>query len=162
MALIGTYYLVEPDKWLMATHGDVREAKRRADQWFEAKGTYEGAEQEIEEFVRQWALKQLIEVYHYPIEWLGEKIQIEEPVKMGSTEKEADIAIKNNNRRAFLFVETKKGNISDVEFEDAQRQLETYLAATHTATIGIHMSAYKRCCSCCSQGVRQSNLLYWI
>ena len=54
MALIGTYYLVEPDKWLMATHGDVREAKRRADQWFEAKGTYEGAEQEIEEFVRQW------------------------------------------------------------------------------------------------------------
>lgn len=31
MALIGTYYLVEPDKWLMATHGDVREAKRRAD-----------------------------------------------------------------------------------------------------------------------------------
>ena len=90
MALIGTYYLVEPDKWLMATHGDVREAKRRADQWFEAKGTYEGAEQEIEEFVRQWALKQLIEVYHYPIEWLGEKIQIEEPVKMGSTEKEAD------------------------------------------------------------------------
>ncbi len=146
MALIGTYYLVEPDKWLMATHGDVREAKRRADQWFEAKGTYEGAEQEIEEFVRQWALKQLIEVYHYPIEWLGEKIQIEEPVKMGSTEKEADIAIKNNNRRAFLFVETKKGNISDVEFEDAQRQLETYLAATHTATIGMVTNGTKVRC----------------
>ena len=134
---MGTYYLIDPKDWLFATHGDVREAKRRADLWFSAKGSYDGAEQEIEEFVRQWALKQLIDVYQYPIEWLGEKIQIEEPVQMGATEKEADIAIKNNNHRVFLYVETKKGNISTIEFEGAQKQLESYLAATHTATIGM-------------------------
>ena len=38
----------------------------------------------------------------------GEKLQIEEPVKIGSSEKEADIAIKNDNHRVFLYVETKK------------------------------------------------------
>ena len=137
MAIIGTYYTIEPKDWLFPTHGDVVEAKRRAQAWFEVHGTYNGAEQEIEEFVRQWALKQLIDVYNYPKEWLGEKLQIEEPVKMGSTEKEADIAIKNDNHRVFLYVETKKGNITPIEFEEAQKQLETYLAATHTATIGM-------------------------
>lgn len=137
MAIIGTYTLVEPKDWLFSTHGDVVEGKRRAEEWIKTHGSYEGAEQEIEEFVRQWALKQLIDVYNYPKEWLGEKLQIEEPVKMGSSEKEADIAIKNDNRRVFLYVETKKGNISNIEFEEAQRQLESYLAATHTATIGM-------------------------
>lgn len=137
MAIIGTYYTIEPKDWLFPTHGDVVEAKRRAKVWFDSHGTYDGAEQEIEEFVRQWALKQLIDVYNYPKEWIGEKLQIEEPVKMGSSEKEADIAIKNDNHRVFLYVETKKGNITPIEFEEAQKQLETYLAATHTATIGM-------------------------
>ena len=81
MALIGTYYTIEPKDWLFSTHGDVVEAKRRADIWFKTHNTYDGAEQDIEEFVRQWALKQLLDVYHYPKEWLGEKLQIEEPVK---------------------------------------------------------------------------------
>ncbi len=146
MALIGTYYTIEPKDWLFPSHGDVVEAKRRAQLWFDTHNTYEGAEQDIEEFVRQWALKQLIDIYHYPKEWLGEKIQIEKLVKMGSTEKECDIAIINDNHRVFLYVETKKGNISDVEFEEAQKQLETYLAATHTATIGLVTNGTKVRC----------------
>jgi type I restriction enzyme M protein len=56
---------------------------------------------------------------------------------MGSTEKEADISIRNANRRTFLYVETKKRGVSDAEFKEAERQLETYLASTHTATIGL-------------------------
>jgi len=146
MSKIGTYFLIEPQNWLFSSHGDVREARRRAELWFDRYGNYEGAEQEIEEFVRQWALRQLIDAYQYPIEWLGEKIQIEEPVKMGSTEKQCDIAIKNDNRRVFLYVEAKKGNIPPVEFEEAQKQLESYLAATHTATIGMVTNGTKVRC----------------
>lgn len=137
MALLGNFALIHPDDWLFATRGDVMEAKRRAAEWFSAKGTYQGAENIIEEFVRQWALKQLIDAYKYPREWLGERIIIEEPVKMGSTEKQSDISIKNSNRRTFLYVEAKKRNTSDEEFKEAERQLESYLASTHTATIGL-------------------------
>ncbi|MDH3353535.1 MAG: N-6 DNA methylase, partial [Nanoarchaeota archaeon] len=100
-------------------------------------GTYNGAEEVIEEFVRQWALNQLIVEYSYPEEWIGERLTIEEPVKMGSSEKQADIALKNTNRRPFLYIETKKKNVSTQEFQEAERQLETYLASTHTATIGL-------------------------
>lgn len=131
---IGDFYLIHPDEWLFETHGDVLEAKQRAKTWLEARGSHEGAEYEIEEFVRQWALKRLMEAYGYPKEWMGERIVIEEPVKMGSTEKEADISIKNVNRRTFLYVEAKKRGISEPEFREAERQLETYLALPAVVT----------------------------
>lgn len=44
MALIGTYYTIEPKDWLFSTHGDVVEAKRRAQVWFDIHKTYDGAE----------------------------------------------------------------------------------------------------------------------
>jgi type I restriction enzyme M protein len=62
---------------------------------------------------------------------------IEESVKMGSTVKAADVSIKNVNGRTFLYVETKKRGVTAEEFSEAERQLETYLASTHTATIGL-------------------------
>jgi len=137
MAKIGAYFHIDPSDWLFHTHGDVQEAKRRANEYFEHKKTYEGAEYIIEEFVRQWALHQLLKEYQYPKEWLGEKLIIEEPVKMGSTEKQADISIKNSTRRTFIYVEVKKRGISEQEFNEAEKQLETYLASTYTATIGL-------------------------
>lgn len=137
MAKIGAFYHVNPEDWLFSTHGDVQDARRRAAVYFELKQTFEGAEYIIEEFVRQWALLQLLNEYQYPREWLGEKLIIEESVKMGSTEKQADISIKNSTRRTFIYIEVKKRGVSEQEFNEAEKQLETYLASTHTATIGL-------------------------
>ncbi|MFO0789070.1 MAG: N-6 DNA methylase [Pirellulales bacterium] len=137
MPKIGSFFLIPPTEWLFQAHADVRDGMQRAETWKETHGSYDGAEFIIEEFVRQWALRQLIDAYEYPNAWLGERLIIEEPVKMGSTEKEADISLKNPNRRTFLYVETKKRGIPNVEFELAERQLETYLSSTHTATVGM-------------------------
>ncbi len=137
MSVLGNFYVIPPERWLFATHGDVVEGKRRAEEFFNAHGTYDGAEYQIEEFVRQWVVAQLVSAYRYPLDWMGERIIIEEPVKMGSTEKQADISIKNINRRTFLYVEAKKRGIPEDAFVEAERQLETYLASTHTATIGM-------------------------
>jgi type I restriction enzyme M protein len=137
MAALGNFYIIPPEQWLFPTHGDVIDGRRRAAEYFATHGSYDGAECQIEEFVRQWALAQLLIAYKYPTDWIGERIIIEEPVKMGSTEKEADISIKNANRRTFLYVETKKRRVDEDTFIEAERQLETYLASTHTATIGM-------------------------
>jgi len=137
MAKMGDFFLIPPNDWKCKTNGDVMYATERANEWYANHDTYEGAEEVIEEFVRQWALYQLINVYNYPEDWLGERLTIEEPVKMGSSEKFADIAIKNMNNRPFLYIEAKKRNITKKEFQEAERQLETYLASTHTATIGL-------------------------
>lgn len=137
MAKLAAFYIVPPEKWLFATHGDVVAAKTRAAEYLKKHGSLDKAETFIEEFVRQWVLRQLIDQYEYPEEWLGEQLVIEEPVKMGSSEKEADISLKNKSRRTFLYIEVKARGIPDIEFREAERQLETYLSSTHTATIGM-------------------------
>ena len=137
MIAMPSFYLVEPDDWQFKNHGDVLHAIARAATYQEQHGTYEGAEYHIEEFVRQWVLKVLVEHYKYPLAWIGERLIIEEPVKMGSTFKQADISVRNTSNRTYLYVETKKRAVSTGEFDDAERQLESYLASTHTATIGM-------------------------
>lgn len=74
MPRIKKYYQISPDEWLFPTHGDVLEAKRRAEAYEAQNGTLDGAELQIEEFVRQWALRQLLDAYKYPAEWVGERI----------------------------------------------------------------------------------------
>ena len=134
---IHNFYQVEPSEWLFKTHGDVRHAIRRAEDYKTREGSLIGAELHIEEFVRQWVLKSLIDNYNYPEEWMGGRIIIEESVKMGSSFKAADISIKNPTGRTYLYIEVKNKGISNEEFNEAERQLETYLSATHTATIGM-------------------------
>lgn len=134
---IGNFFLIQPEDWLFQTHGDVMEARARAERYKTEHTSLQGAEYQIEEFVRQWALRQLIEAYNYPEEWIGERIIIEEPVRMGSTTKETDISLRNKTGRTFLYIEVKRCGLSESEFREAEQQLETYLASTHTATIGM-------------------------
>lgn len=125
------FYRIPPSDWLFLDNSDVLAARKRA----EDDPTL--TEDTIEEYVRQWVLKELVETYGYPKEWFGERLVIEETVRMGSTEKQADISIKNSGRKTYLFVETKHSGIAKPEFDAAREQLETYLSATHTATIGM-------------------------
>ncbi len=120
MAKIGNFFLIRPENWLLQTHGDVMAARARAEEYEKAHGTLDGADFEIEEFVRQWALRQILDAYDYPKEWLGEQIIIEEPVKMGSAYKEADISLKNKAGRTFLYIETKRRGLNEIEFREAE------------------------------------------
>ena len=85
MSNVPAFALVEPTDWHFRSLGDVAEASRRANEYARRNGTLEGAEYQIEEFVRQWVLRFLIEEYAYPLEWLGERIIIEEPVRGGKS-----------------------------------------------------------------------------
>jgi type I restriction enzyme M protein len=125
------YYRIDPKDWMFKTHGDVAAAYARAN------GEPDKTEVQIEEYVRQWVLRELVKSYGYPMEWIGERIIIEEVVPVASTDKESDISIKNDRGRTFIYVEAKAANVTGGDFERAERQLETYLSSTHTATIGM-------------------------
>lgn len=135
--IMNSFTLIPPDSWRFQTSPDVIEAKRRAQEYFLLHQTYEGAEHFIEEFVRQWVLYELIQTYKYPESWIGEKIVIEETIPMGSSRKQVDIAIKNDIGKPFILIEVKNYSTSSDDFSYAQGQLESYLAATHSATIGL-------------------------
>jgi len=66
---------------------------------------------------------------------------VEETVQMATMKKEADISIKNERYKTFLFIETKKSSINSQEFKEAEEQLMGYLSSTHTATIGMITNA---------------------
>ena len=137
MTQLADFRLITPRHWRFSSHRDEMAARVRAEEFLARHGSLDGAERQIEEFVRQWIVAELIETYGYPETWIGERLVIEEPVKMGSSKKEADIALKNSSRRPFLFVETVVRGAGKPEFLEKERQLETYLSATHTATIGM-------------------------
>lgn len=125
------FYRIDPKDWLLATNADVAAAQNRA------IAEPDKDEFQIEEYVRQWVLKELIVSYGYPVEWLGEKIVVEEIVAVATADKQADVSIKNDRGRTYIYLETKKSATTAADFERAERQLETYLSATHTATIGL-------------------------
>src|SRR3989338_1467593 len=128
---IKTFYNINPSEWLLTTNPDIAIAKKKA------LANPKLDEKDIEEYVRQWVLKEIIETYCYPKEWLGERIVVEETVQMATMEKQADISIKNERYKTFLFIETKNLGIDKLEFDKAERQLMGYLSSTHTATVGM-------------------------
>lgn len=128
---IKPFYKIHPDDWLLITNPDVAMARKKA------RENPRLDEQQIEEYVRQWALRELIETYGYPKEWIGGRIIVEETVQMATMEKQADISIKNERHRTFLYIETKNSGVTQVEFDKAEKQLMGYLSSTHTATVGM-------------------------
>lgn len=84
-----------------------------------------------EEFVRQEYVNTLLNIYNYP----KENIQLEFPIKIGSSTKYIDIAIFNSQQKSqdniYLIVETKKKKETE-----GKEQLLSYVSAT-TANFGI-------------------------
>lgn len=125
------FFRIDPKDWLLTSNSDVAAAQAKA------IAEPDKDEYQIEEYVRQWVLQELIDSYKYPKEWLGERIIVEEIVQVATAEKEADISIKNDRGRTYIYIETKASSVVGPEFEKAERQLETYLSSTHTATVGM-------------------------
>jgi len=128
---IRPYYRIKPNEWLFTENAEVLNAQRRASTHPEMD------EKQIEEYVRQWAIKELITTYGYPQEWIGRRIVIEEPVQIGSTEKRADIGIKTDGNKTFLLIETKARDLPKAGYIRAEKQLQSYLAATIGASYGM-------------------------
>ena len=128
---IRPFYRIHPNDWILTSNPDIAVARKKA-----LENTHLG-EGNIEEYVRQWVLKELLETYGYPKEWLGERIVVEETVQMATMEKQADVSIKNERHKTFLYIETKNMDITTLEFDKAEKQLMGYLSSTHTATVGM-------------------------
>lgn len=137
MGKLGTFTHIPTESWLFQDYGDVKQARENALRYQQLHGSSNGGERNIEEFVRQWAIRRLIEGYGYPAEWLNNRLIIEQFVVFGSRYGQADIALLHPDGYPFAMIEIKPLNTSEHEFRKARLQLESYLSATHTATIGM-------------------------
>ncbi len=89
------FYLIEPDDWHFKTSRDVENALLKADDFSYKYGSLDQVEGEIEEFVRQWVIRELITVYGFP----EEHIDIEQYVQTRYSYGEIDIALKDQDFR---------------------------------------------------------------
>lgn len=133
-----TFRVIDPSRWRFATSGHVAGAARRAETFRARRGTLAGAERDIEEFVRQWALQSLIDDYGYPASWLTNRIVIERGIQCGSRIKNrADIAILRADWSPSIIIETKSYDSGSRSWANGINQLKSYLTHEHTATIGL-------------------------
>jgi type I restriction enzyme M protein len=141
MPKIKPYYKIHPDDWLCTKNGFVAAEKRKALESPNAD------EYQIEEFVRQWVLKELIETYKYPEEWFTEdgtsgRVYLEWEVSHGVNLVRADIALLNEWRRPFLFIECKNRSINIFKRPSANKasaveQVQGYTSAVLEANVCV-------------------------
>lgn len=141
MPKIRPFYLIKPDDWLCKNHSYVAAEYRKA------KDNPQSNEYHIEEYVRQWMLRELINTYNYPHEWFTEdgtsgRVYLEWTVAIGSGAYFADIALLNEWRRPFLFIEVKNRSVN-IETRpgsnkpSAIEQVQSYTSAVLEANVCI-------------------------
>ncbi len=141
MAKVTPFYRIAPQKWRCLNNGYVAAEQKKAIE------NPELSEYQIEEYVRQWILNELVITYGYPEEWIADdgvsgRIYLEWEVAMGVEYKRADIALLNEWRRPFLFIETKNRSIDIFKRPTANKpsaveQVQSYTAVVLEANVCI-------------------------
>lgn len=135
---IQPFYEIPPNEWLLLDHPYVQAQYRKA---------IDNPRANLEEYVRQWVLKELITTYNYPEEWLGTRIQIEYSVMVNTTTtNHPDIAILNEKSHPYLFIECKRQNESLEGPNKALEQLQSSLSVTYTSNVGLATNGNDNIC----------------
>tara|TARA_B100000925_G_scaffold227759_1_gene176267 strand:- start:23 stop:406 length:384 start_codon:yes stop_codon:yes gene_type:complete len=113
------YYRIEPEEWLFLENKKVKNYQTQA---------IKNRKSNLEEYVRQWVIKELIDEYKYPIE----QLDVESTVRVGADTKFADVVIYNKAGKPFIYVETKAYKVID-----DSRQVKSYVAAEITCLFGV-------------------------
>lgn len=141
MPKIRPFYRIDPSEWLCTNNGFVAVEQQKA---LENPSL---DEYRIEEYVRQWVLRELIDTYNYPKEWFTDdgtsgRVYLEWEVSHGVSLVRADIALLNEWRRPFLFIECKNRSINIYNRPaphkaSAVEQVQGYTAAILEANVCV-------------------------
>jgi type I restriction enzyme M protein len=100
-----------------------------------------------EEYVRQEIEKSLVKEYEYP----REEIAVENPIKLGSSKKRADLAIfpegaTRKQETIWTIIECKAADIPPNHKTEGIEQLKSYMAACASAEFGMWTNGQERFC----------------
>lgn len=143
MTRLNAFSLIPPSSWLFQEVGLIAGRAIIANEYRKTNKSLKKAEYTIEEFIRQWAIQQLITTYDYPEDWLGKLIVVEDVIHIGSGRYRADIAVKNRTGDTIILIETKSASCTASDFRHAEQQLKSYLSATHSAIFGMLTNGYQ-------------------
>lgn len=128
MAKINGFEFISPDKWRFLKDAAVEQAAQRAAEYEKRNFHFDNLEHHVEEYLRQWGLMQLIEVYGYPENWLW---------LSNASKRNANIVIKDENNRSLALVAARYFGETDLDFEKAGHELQSDLEDIETVRFGI-------------------------
>ena len=126
------FYKIKPEKWLLTSISTDNENKKQSLQENEIQ------ESKNTEYVRQWILRELLQTYNYPNEWLNNQIILGKSQENVSTKNQDSIVlVKSKNNNSFLIIKVIAPLKENLILSVAEKELESLLMANSTATIGL-------------------------
>lgn len=148
MAKIRAFEFITPDKWHFTHRAKVQLAVQKAKEFAAKNFQFENLEHQIDEYLRQWALRELIETYGYP----ETHIAVDELLKTADSSKIVGIAIKNEKKEIVALVLTGYFGETDFDFENACHKLQSDLDSVGSAFFGMVTDGRRIACLVKSDG----------
>lgn len=121
------YRAIDPHEWWLVTDQGVAQARQVA-------RDAQGEERQQQEYVRQWILRELIDSYHYPQDWLGTRITAVSPDSAEQKEGRLfGLRVATQEGVPFLWVSTAAHGQADL----AEEALRATLLSDRDAGVGV-------------------------
>lgn len=148
MAKIRAFEFITPDKWHFTHRAKVQLAVQKAKEFAAKDFQFENLEHQIDEYLRQWVLRELIETYGYP----ETQIAVDELLKTTDNSKIVGIAVKNEKKEIVAVVLTGSFGETDFDFENACHKLQSDLDSVGSAFFGMVTDGRRLACLVKSDG----------
>ena len=125
---IKAFEFIAPKDWRFLTNSEVRQTAKRAAEFARRNFHFEHLEQHVEEYLRQWVARELIEVYGYAEGWLW---------LADTTKRSANLVIRDEQNSTLALIAARYFGDDDLKFETACQDLQSDLEAIETARFGL-------------------------
>lgn len=148
MAKIKAFEFLPLEQWRFTHRAKIQLARQKAKDVAAKDFQFENLQYQIDEYLRQWILRELIETYHYPEEYLA----VDELAKTAESSKIVPVAIKNGKGEIVALVSTGYFGETDLDFENACHKLQNDLDTINTAFFGMVTDGKRLSCLIKSDG----------
>lgn len=125
------FYKIQPQNWHLTNRTVIKIAQEQA-----YKKVQDDNHVSIE-YVRQWLIQELVKSYYYPLEWLNDRIGLEEDDQFNDTIEDSSLVVLNScNGDPFVVLQIFPLTCSDSKFIQAEKEFEKILTQFNTSRIG--------------------------
>lgn len=128
MAKTRAFEFISPENWRFLNNAEVAATRLKAEELSKRQFDFANLEAHCEEYLRQWILRELIEIYQYPEDWLWIG---------GDVKRNANVLIKNEANQTLALVAARYFGETDLEFEKACQDLQSDLEEIGSVQFGL-------------------------
>lgn len=137
MAKLKAFEFVPPQNWLFLHNAEIQATRTKAEEYAARNFHFEHLEQHVEEYLRQWILRELIESYGYAENslWIA-----------NTSKRNANVVVKDDENKSVALVAARYFGDADVDFAKACQDLQSDLEEIETVRFGLVTDGKRLAC----------------